>query len=196
MFSKRKWKKERKPLTACKLTVTIFHAFEERYKKKEPISNAVSWFQAISQFTTKMTLVNALRHPIDTYVAFKENFRRRTPVEKWQYVLNIARTFRWIGIYILEAKNKIDLRTIITGFTIVNYYVCLFYTFYLYRSNVMRAVLPLSTIGIALPVRPKMILLTYRRIYRFLFLLFAFSIRAPSITRIYLFLHGPISFKV
>lgn len=101
-----------------------------------------------------MRLMNLLCHPIDNLAAFKEEVRHRNPLGKWNFVRNIASGFlTWIGVHIVVEKFKVDLRSALPGLAIIDYFVLLLYTFYLYTDNVMRALQPLCVVGIVAPVR-------------------------------------------
>lgn len=85
-----------------------------------------------------MKLANLLCHPIDNFVAFKENIRRQSPIEKWHFIRNIAQVLlRLIGIHI--HKKTVNLHSLLPGLALVDYFLFLPYTFYLYRNDVMRA---------------------------------------------------------
>lgn len=104
--------------------------------------------------TSKMKLRNLLCHPIDTFIAFKEEIRHRSPRGKWDFVRNTARGFLfWIGIHIVDEKFKVNLLAILPGLVMLDYFVLLLYTFYVYKDDVMRALQPLCLVGMGAPVR-------------------------------------------
>lgn len=97
---------------------------------------------------------NLLCHPIDSFVAFKEEIRHRSPLGKWNFVRNGARGFLiWIGLHVVDEKFKVNLLSILPGLLILDYFVLLLYTFYVYKDDLMRALQPLCLVGMGAPVR-------------------------------------------
>lgn len=83
----------------------------------------------------------------------KQPINEKEPKEKCEFVRMVGITIlQTIGIELLDPNYKPYALSYLAGFCLIDYFSLTFYTLYLYRDDIWRAIEPTCIFGIIIPV--------------------------------------------